>query len=128
VTELLARDPLITAVFAENDMMAIGALGAVQHAGMRVPADITIIGFDDISFSESVTPGLTTVAQPVTEVATTAIRLLFERLADPGLPPERVVLPVSLVVRGSCGPAPDGHASSGHGRSPERGPAPVLRP
>jgi LacI family transcriptional regulator len=104
ITELLTRDARITALFAENDLMAIGAMGAAQAAGLRVPEDLTIIGFDDIRFSEMVTPALTTVAQPVTEIATTAIELLFERLLDASAPPRQVVLPVSLIVRASCGP------------------------
>ena len=93
-----------TAVFAENDLMALGAMGAIHDAGLRIPDDISIMGFDDIAFSELATPGLTTISQPVRDVATTAMRLLFERLRDRTLEPVRVVLPVSLVVRGSCGP------------------------
>lgn len=111
--DLMARERGVTAVFAENDMMAIGALGAAQHAGIRVPADLTILGFDDISFSAAVTPELTTVAQPIEELAATATRLLFARLADRQAPPERIILPVSLVVRGSCAAAPSRREAAG---------------
>ena len=86
--DLLARDPGISAVFAENDMMAIGALGAAQHAGVGVPDDLTIVGFDDIRVSEMVTPA-STVTRAVTEIATTAIELLFERLLDASAPRAR---------------------------------------
>ena len=91
-----------TAVFAENDLMAFGAMGAIHDAGLRIPDDISIMGFDDVAFSELSTPGLTTVSQPLPQVAATAMRLLFERLRDRTLPPTRVVLPVSLVERSSC--------------------------
>ena len=82
--------------------MALGAMGAIHEAGLRVPDDISIMGFDDIAFSVLATPGLTTVSQPVRDIGATAMRLLFERLRDQTLEPARVVLPVSLVVRGSC--------------------------
>ena len=91
-----------TAVFAENDLMALGAMGAIHDAGLRIPHDISIMGFDDVAFSELSTPGLTTVSQPVPQMAATAMRLLFERLHDRTLAPTRVVLPVSLVERRSC--------------------------
>ncbi len=91
-----------TAVFAENDLMALGAMSAIHAAGLRIPEDISIVGFDDVALSDLSTPGLTTISQPVRDIATTAMRLLFERLRDPALAPVRVVLPVSLVVRGSC--------------------------
>lgn len=100
--ELLRRDPTITAVFAENDVLAIEALSAAQHAGLRVPADLSIVGFDDVSFSAAITPSLTTIAQPVGTFAATAVDMLFERLRDPDSPPREIVLPVSLIVRESC--------------------------
>jgi LacI family transcriptional regulator len=102
--ELLRRDPTITAVFAENDVMAIEAMGAAQHTGLRVPADLSIVGFDDVSFSAAITPALTTVAQPVGMIASAAVDLLFERFRHPDAPSRQVVLPVSLIVRESCAP------------------------
>ena len=75
--ELLSRGEGLTAVFAENDLMALGAISAAHERGVGVPGDISIMGFDDIRFAEMVTPALTTVAQAVTETATTAIELLF---------------------------------------------------
>lgn len=95
-----------TAVFAENDLMALGALSAAHAAGVEVPDAVSVVGFDGIAFGADVTPGLTTVAQSTNEVAATAIELLFERLRDPLAVPRRVELPVSLLVRGSSAPPP----------------------
>jgi LacI family transcriptional regulator len=101
---LLASDTPPEAVFAENDMMAIGAIRAVQEAGRRVPEDISIMGFDDIVMGQAIDPTLTTVAQPIDDITTHAVRLLFDRLRDPDGEPEQVMLPVELIVRGSCAP------------------------
>ena len=98
---LLARRPLPTAVFAENDLMALGAISAAHAAGLAIPADLSVVGFDGIAFGADVTPPLTTVAQPTAELAATAVRLLLDQLHDAGAPPRQVQLPVSLVVRGT---------------------------
>ncbi len=95
-----------TAVFAENDLMAIGALSSAHTSDVDVPVDLSVVGFDGIAFGADVTPPLTTVAQSTNDVATTAIEMLFERLRDREAPPQRVELPVSLLVRGSSGPPP----------------------
>jgi len=95
-----------TAVFAENDLMAIGALSSAHASDVDVPVDLSVVGFDGIAFGADVTPPLTTVAQSTNDVATTAIEMLFERLRDQEAPPRRVELPVSLLVRGSSGPPP----------------------
>ncbi len=95
-----------TAVFAENDLMAIGALSSAHTSDVDVPVDLSVVGFDGIAFGADVTPPLTTVAQSANDVATTAIEMLFERLRDREAPPQRVELPVSLLVRGSSGPPP----------------------
>lgn len=104
MTELLGRRPRPTAVFAQNDEMAFGALGAAHAQGLRVPEDVSIAGFDDITFSAASTPTLTTVAQPFGALALEAARLLYERLREPQRPGERVELPVELVARESTGP------------------------
>ena len=93
-----------TAVFAENDLMAVGALSSAHASDVDVPVDLSVVGFDGIAFGADVTPPLTTVAQSTNDVATTAIEMLFERLRDRAAPPRRVELPVSLLVRGSSGP------------------------
>ena len=97
---------LPTAVFAENDLMAIGALSSAHAAGLDVPAQLSVVGFDGIAFGADVTPPLTTVAHSVDDLAAAAIELLFERLNDTRAEPRLVELPVTLSVRGSSGPAP----------------------
>lgn len=100
----LQRGTLPSAVFAENDVMAIGALSAAHSAGLDVPRDLSVVGFDGIAFGADVTPPLTTVAQPTEDVAATAVSMLFERLAGLDTDARRVELPVTLQVRGSCAP------------------------
>lgn len=94
---------LPTAVFAENDLMAIGALSAAHAAGLVVPGDLSVVGFDGIAFGADVTPPLTTVSQSTDAVSTAAVELLFEHLRDQAAPPRLVELPVVLAVRGSSG-------------------------
>lgn len=100
----LRTGDLPTAVFAENDLMAIGALSAAHAAGIDVPGDLSVVGFDGIAFGADVTPPLTTVSQSIEDMAAAAIELLFERLRDSTAEPREVELPVSLTVRGSSGP------------------------
>ena len=97
-----------TAVFAYNDVMAVGALRAIQEAGLKVAYDISIVGFDDIPLASAVWPALTTMAQPIVEMITCAMRFLMGRMqrgadAEPG---RRILLDPKLVVRDSCGPPP----------------------
>jgi LacI family transcriptional regulator len=94
-----------TAVFAGNDLMAIGALRAAAEAGRRVPDDLAVVGFDDIELASFTTPPLTTVRQSTVELGRTAVRLLAERIGDPARPPVRALLDTRLVVRASCGGA-----------------------
>jgi LacI family transcriptional regulator len=100
----IARYDLPTAVFAENDLMAIGALSAAHTAGIDVPGDLSVVGFDGIAFGADVTPPLTTVSQSTEDMAAAAIELLFERLRDGSAVARLVELPVTLAVRGSSGP------------------------
>jgi DNA-binding LacI/PurR family transcriptional regulator len=95
-----------TAVFAENDLMAVGVLSAAHAADVEVPTQVSVVGFDGIAFGADVTPPLTTVAQSTNDVAATAVELLFERLHDSHASPRRVELPVALLVRGTSGPPP----------------------
>ncbi len=102
--QLLGRRRRPTAVFAENDLMALGALSAAHAAGLDIPADLSVVGFDGIAFGADVTPTLTTVMQSSTAVAAAAVELLLERLRDAAMPPRRIELPVLLAERGSSGP------------------------
>jgi LacI family transcriptional regulator len=96
----LKRKP--TAIFACNDMMAVGALCAIHESGLRVPDDISIIGFDDITLASFTVPPLTTVAQPSYEMGLLAAELMIQRLQNPSQPPRHEVLQATLVVRSSC--------------------------
>jgi LacI family transcriptional regulator len=98
---LLQLSPPPTAIFACNDLMAIGALKAIREAGLSVPEDISLIGHDDIEMASYIQPALTTISQPVEELAATAIKLLLERIEQPGLAPRRILLPNRLIVRQS---------------------------
>ncbi|GAA4486407.1 LacI family DNA-binding transcriptional regulator [Actinoallomurus oryzae] len=94
---LLADEPEIDAVFAASDLMAVGALGTLRAAGRRVPDDVAVAGFDDIALAGFSEPPLTTVRQPVTEVAACIVRTLLS--TDP--PSAPVILPTELIVRES---------------------------
>jgi LacI family transcriptional regulator len=99
--ELTARHPGFTAVLAGNDLLALGCYDYLAAQGLSCPADVSVIGFNDMQFMDKVRPGLTTVALPQYEVGATAARLLLERIRQPGTPPRTIVLPVTLTVRGS---------------------------
>lgn len=91
-----------SAIFALNDRMALGVLRAAQSRGLRVPEDLSIVGFDDIALATLVTPALTTVRQPGFELGAAAARQLFALLENQ--PPQATsVIPTSLLVRGSTG-------------------------
>ncbi len=97
----LARTDRPTAVFCYNDMTAIGLLRAAQHAGVRVPDDLAVIGFDDILFAAYVSPALTTIAQPKTELGQRAMEMALALMNDPTQPVGNLVLQGRLVVRAS---------------------------
>ncbi len=98
---LLQQTPRPTAIFVCNDMMAIGAMRAAAQLGLRVPEDIAIVGFDDIQLASYTNPSLTTVAQPKQEIGQLAVKLLFERMSDPSLPPRHTILSTQLIIRES---------------------------
>lgn len=104
VRELLSRGVDFTALFVFNDLVAIGAHGALRRAGLRVPEDVSIVSFDDVALASAVYPPLTTVAQPIAEIADLSVRLLIDRIAEKDAPHARVVLPTSLIERESSGP------------------------
>lgn len=107
MSRLLQGTRHATAVLASNDMTAIGALGAIYEAGLRVPEDISIVGFDDIQISAFTQPALTTVKLPREEMARLAFRALYNARQEGGEGAEFQVQP-SLVVRQSTGPAQSG--------------------
>jgi DNA-binding LacI/PurR family transcriptional regulator len=99
MTSLLARPNPPTAVFAMSDEMAFGALRSLRSHGLEAGRDVSIVGFDGHEMAEHL--DLTTVVQPVEEIGARAARLLLDALDSPGRPPEHVVLPLDMVVRGS---------------------------
>ncbi len=104
--ELLTLASRPTAVLVFPDLIAIGAMRAACDAGLRVPEDVSIVGFDDIPVSAFVHPALTTVAMPKGELGRRAAEVLLARIQSdqPGRPPQRVILPTTLVVRESAAP------------------------
>ena len=100
---LLSLDRRPTAVFAANDSMAIGALRAIQEAGLSVPGDVALAGFDDTPVAEYVTPTLTSVHVPTHDMGTRAVEAVLRAVADASAPAQTAVLPTQLVVRASCG-------------------------
>jgi len=109
--EILRCEPRPTAVFAANDCMAVGALGALQDQRVRVPEDIAIVGFDDIPLVRYLTPPLTTVHVDMLRFGERAVELLLERTAGKRAAARHDVLPTRLVVRGSCGASGAGDGS-----------------
>jgi DNA-binding LacI/PurR family transcriptional regulator len=102
---LLAAAQPPTAAFVASDYIALGMLSAAETHGIRVPAGLSVVGFDDIRFSQYVRPRLTTIRSPLDRLAQTGVELLSERLAGSGAPARTEVLPVELIVRESAGPA-----------------------
>lgn len=101
---ILKMDPRPTAIFASNDLMALGALRAAAEAGCSVPDDLAVVGYDDLEIARFATPPLTTIAQPKKEIGVQAIDLLVDRISRKGRSPSRVVLPPELIVRRSTQP------------------------
>ncbi len=100
--QLLGLDPRPTAVFAANDSMAIGALSAFREAGVEVPGEMAVAGFDDIPIARYVSPPLSSVHVPIRGLGVRAVERLLESMAD-GEEKTVEVLPTRLVVRESCG-------------------------
>jgi LacI family transcriptional regulator len=101
---LLEQGPEFTAILAGNDLMALGCMDALRDAGLRCPEDVSVVGFNDMDWSDRFTPPLTTIRVPHHDLGALAADLLLERLADPEAEARHVVLPVELVVRGSTAP------------------------
>ena len=98
---LLRMLPRPTAIFACNDLMAMGVLLAARELGLRCPEDLSIVGFDDLDFAEFTAPALTSVHQSGYQLGTTAARLLLERIDGSKQSPQKIVLPSELKIRHS---------------------------
>lgn len=103
VARLVAAESRPTALIVGNNLMTLGALGAVQEAGIDVPEEIALVAFDDPSWAALVDPPLTTFAQPVRRMATEAMELLLERISGVRTEPRRTVHRFILRKRSSCG-------------------------
>jgi LacI family transcriptional regulator len=101
---LLAKQRPFTALFAYNDISAIGAIRAFQEAGLRVPQDVSVVGFDDIPAAAFHYPSLTTIRQPLHRMGEIAVDVLVSRIEEKHDPPPQVAVEPEIVVRESTAP------------------------
>jgi DNA-binding LacI/PurR family transcriptional regulator len=101
---LAARQPDLTAIFAHNDRMAVGAIRAAHDLGIRVPQDLAVVGFDDMPLASYFDPPLTTMRQDTFAIGRACANLLIETLNNPAIGPQQVRLATELVVRQSTAP------------------------
>lgn len=102
--QLLTRQDAPSAIFACNDLMAIGAISAAVELGLRVPEDVSIIGFDNVSLARYTNPPLTSIHQPSHDLGIIATNLLLARINNPAGPVQRELIATELVERGSTAP------------------------
>jgi DNA-binding LacI/PurR family transcriptional regulator len=105
---LLDLDPLPTAVFASNDISAMGVMQTLESAGLRIPDDVSLVGYDNVDFAGLGHISLTTVDQPRRQIGTIAVDLLLDRIEGTRERRRRVTVDPSLIVRDTTGP-PRGH-------------------
>lgn len=103
--KLFAKCPSVTAIFACNDLVAVGTMRAMRSLGLRCPGDVSLVGFNDTPLSSDLGPPLTTVRLPLTELGTESTKLLFDEFVGPRIA-RQVLLPVHLIVRSSSAPPP----------------------
>ncbi len=101
---LLSLSPRPTAIFACNDLTAVGVLSAANRLGLRVPEDLSVVGYDDVRLASFTVPLLTTVQQPKHEIGVLAATWLLERIDQPDLPPRQQLLEVTLQIRQTTAP------------------------
>ena len=102
--QFLLLKPLPTAIFASNDYLAMGAMKAIKEAGLNIPGDIALVGFDDLKFSATLEVPLTTVAQPFRDIGEKSAEILLNKLE--GIEPgniQKIALTPELIIRESCG-------------------------
>jgi LacI family transcriptional regulator len=109
--ELLTRKRRFTALFAYNDISAIGAMWAFREAGLRVPQDISVVGFDDIPLAAFADPGLTTVRQPLARMGEIAAQTVIDQIEGKAEYLPEIVIEPELVVRASTGRVSSGFES-----------------
>lgn len=99
---LLSREPTIDGIFTASDAMAVGALRALRAAGRKVPDDVAVVGFDDLPLARDADPPLTTIHQPLDEMARAMADLLLQRIAGTASPQDHVVVPAAFIRRMSA--------------------------
>jgi DNA-binding LacI/PurR family transcriptional regulator len=104
--KILERGKPFTALFAFNDITALGAIGALRESGKRVPEDVSVVGFDDIPSAAYANPSLTTVRQPLTRMGQIAAKTLVDQIEGRGAYQQEIAIEPQFVVRKSTGPAP----------------------
>jgi DNA-binding LacI/PurR family transcriptional regulator len=106
--KLLASGEPFTALFAFNDISAIGAIQALRESGRRIPEDVSVVGFDDIQSAAFQNPGLSTVKQPLRQMGVLAAETLLQRINAPEKQPypREIIVEPDFIIRGSTGPAP----------------------
>jgi len=104
--QFLALDSPATAIIASNDLMAFGAMKAVEESGLRIPQDVSVVGYDDIALASMTHPPLTSVRTPMTQMGSKAGELIVSLLEGESPEPKHIYVPVELVIRASTGPAP----------------------
>lgn len=102
MARLLNTNPRPDAVFAVSDTLAAGAMRAIEEAGLSIPQDIAVVGFDGTELAEMVSPQLTTVAQPSREIGRQAVVLLLKKIDNPDAPAERLIMDWQFIVRASA--------------------------
>src|SRR5579872_4740819 len=116
--DILAAGDLPRALVCANDQTAIGVMKALQRAGLNVPGDVAVTGFDGIQLGEHLRPSLTTVVQPMRKLGETSVSMLEERMSESSIASRSVELPVRLALRASCGcpePEPEPDPAEGAG-------------
>lgn len=99
--EFLTTDPLPTALFVTNNLMLIGVMRALAEEGLDVPGQISVLSVDDFPWADSFRPALTTIRQPLAEIASESWRMFANRMANPQAPTQSVVLKAELIIRSS---------------------------
>jgi DNA-binding LacI/PurR family transcriptional regulator len=102
--ELLDQDPKPTAIFVLNNQMALGAIEAINERKLKIPDDISIVGFDDIQWARVISPSITVIRQPAYEMGRRIAELFFQKVKDPEREPVQIILQPKLIVRQSTAP------------------------
>jgi LacI family transcriptional regulator len=104
--KLMKLPSRLTAIIAINDLLAFGVLRAASDLGLRIPADLSLVSYDDIPMASYLSPRLTTASKKISELGQDAVRLILARIQNPERPYQIIYKPAQLIIRESTGPAP----------------------